>query len=107
MLALAWKAARICTVNGERADPIHPLRGLPQGDPCAGDTLDSVLAPWNAVIEDKVPDVSIWSFVDDRTLAQTDVVPATQSPLEYAMQLPVKSYISIIKSKKMPQLHQA
>ena len=86
-LALAWKAARICTVQSERADPIHPVCGLPQGDPCAGDSLESVLAPWNSIIEDKVPDVRIWSFVDDRTTAQTEDIPATQSPLEYAMQL--------------------
>ena len=67
-LFLAWSAVRTCCVLGVRAVPIRPCCGLPQGDPSAGDTLTSVLIPWDTHIHDQCRSVHTWAFVDDRTL---------------------------------------
>ena len=56
-------------VTGSVAPPMHPTHGLPQGDPCAGASLDSVLKPWERLIQQHCPSIGTWSFVDDRLLA--------------------------------------
>eukprot|EP00973_Karenia_brevis_P077997 10834489-Karenia_brevis.AAC.1 len=82
---MAWSAVRICSVLGERASPIRPICGIPQGCPCAGDTLSSVIDPWDSHIQITNPHISKWAFVDDRTLG-VPLGPNSENLLEDALE---------------------
>ena len=71
MLYIAWNAIRVCAVNGHYAKPLRPKRSIPQGDPCAGNALSSVLDPWDNYLTHAAPTALKWAYVDDRTLAVT------------------------------------
>ena len=68
LLALSWRAERICVVKSKPSIPITPTRGIPQGCPASPFILACVLRPWSAIIQHAVPTAHTWLFVDDRSL---------------------------------------
>ena len=53
------------------AAPLHPSRGVPQGDPCSPLALGVgvALCPWNQLIEGLSNTLRTWCYMDDRTIA--------------------------------------
>ena len=60
---MAWRGPRVCCVEGELAQPIWPVKALPQGDSCAPGAMTASLVPW------KPAPARGWKFMDDRSLA--------------------------------------
>ena len=69
MLTRAWRGPRICTVDGDLAELILPLRGIPQGDPVSPLALAVSLAPWNKLTEALDCNLRTWAYMDDRSIA--------------------------------------
>eukprot|EP00959_Pyramimonas_sp_CCMP1952_P340600 7133819-Pyramimonas_sp.AAC.2 len=42
----ACSGPRVCRIQGELAEPIRPLCGLPQGDSMAPSAMRATLVPW-------------------------------------------------------------
>lgn len=66
LLRAAWRGPRICTVSGETAQALHPIRGAPQGDLCSPLALAATLGPWTRLIEELT--CKTWLYMDDRTI---------------------------------------
>ena len=81
----AWKAKRICNVNGELAAPILPSSGILPGDPTSGRVLSLLLRPWHSAME--AQDVKSAAYADDRSIkaAGADVKEA-EAKVELALQ---------------------
>ena len=67
-LRRAWQGPRFCTVSGTIANPINPIRGIPQGCPCSPLGLAATLGPWSLGVEMLDPLIKSWAFMDDRTI---------------------------------------
>mmetsp|Transcript_79638 Transcript_79638/g.258085 ORF Transcript_79638/g.258085 Transcript_79638/m.258085 type:complete len:878 (-) Transcript_79638:151-2784(-) len=63
----AWAGRRICHVAGELAAGLHPVAGIPPGDPLSPTVLAVLLSPWPDFVK-KAAAVDAWLFVDDRSL---------------------------------------
>ena len=84
-LAQAWSACRVCTVHGIVAAPLHPSRGVPQGDPCSPLALGVASCPWNQLIEGLSNTLRTWCYMDDRTIAV--VSRSNKALLQKALQI--------------------
>ena len=67
-----WQAPRTCVVQGQRPDPFWLISGLPQGNPCAGNTSISVLIPWHGSLKHNTHNALNLAFIDDRSLQGSD-----------------------------------
>ena len=67
MLA-SWRAPRRCHVAGDLAEPLHPVAGIPAGDPLCPRVLGVLLEPWTRMISKMCPRISTWAYLDDRSL---------------------------------------
>ena len=67
LLEQAWRAPRTCCVEGDLAESILPVAGIPAGDPASTRVLGALIAPWHAAMR-KVPSIKPWAYVDDRSL---------------------------------------
>ena len=56
----AWHGPRVCTVAGDMAGPICPIRGIPQGDPISPLALGASLGPWSKTVQQIDPLIKAW-----------------------------------------------
>ena len=71
-LRQVWSGPRFCSLLGTLSSPLHPVRGIPQGDPTSPCILAQVLRPWHALMERERPEVANWAIIEDRSLRAAD-----------------------------------